>query len=145
MPHKSETHHGKTCLFIYSFIFTHFYFPASRQAMVTGVVPSSPGSRLKFLPRIGLSNPTARRFFIESIMYPQDRYTTISRDCRVDKTLYEYPPTTPGDGLFGRRWSHFQEVPHENRHLKSGPSFVTGPNRPLQTTCLPHATHAFPP
>ena len=33
--------------------------------MVTGVVPSSPGSCLPFLSRIGSSNPTARRFFIQ--------------------------------------------------------------------------------
>ena len=33
--------------------------------MVTGLIPSSPGSCLPFLSRIGFSNPTARRFFIE--------------------------------------------------------------------------------
>ena len=44
------------------FFFAHFYFPASGQAVVTGVVPSSP----RFLPKFnlyrayGFSNPTAR-------------------------------------------------------------------------------------
>ena len=47
------------------FFFLHFYFPASGQAVVTGVVPFSPGSCHQFLSRIGFSNPTARRFFIE--------------------------------------------------------------------------------
>ena len=44
---------------------SHFYFPASGQAVVTGFVPSP----LRFLPsilsRIGFTNPTARRFFNE--------------------------------------------------------------------------------
>ena len=46
---------------------THFYFPASSgQAVVTGVVPSSPRFFcLRFLSRIEISNPTARRFFVE--------------------------------------------------------------------------------
>ena len=52
--------------FVFFFIFSHFYFPAPGQAVVTGVVPSPP----RFLPSIFivlrvLSNPTARRFFIE--------------------------------------------------------------------------------
>ena len=53
-------------VYMYVYIFTHICFPASGQAVVTGVVPSSPW----FLPSvfiacIGFSNPTARRFFIE--------------------------------------------------------------------------------
>ena len=54
-------------LTIYSFIyFSRFYFPDSGQAVVTGVVPSPPpGSCLRFLSRIGFSDPTGRRFFIE--------------------------------------------------------------------------------
>ena len=39
-----------------------FYFPASGQAVVTGVVPFPPGSCLQILSRLGFSNPTARRF-----------------------------------------------------------------------------------
>ena len=39
-------------LFIYLFCFTHSYFPASGQAVVTGVVPSSPG----FLPSIFIAH-----------------------------------------------------------------------------------------
>ena len=58
-----------SCLVLAAIFFSaHFYFPASSysgQAVVTGVVPSSPGSCLQLLPRIGFSNPTARRFFIE--------------------------------------------------------------------------------
>ena len=34
------------------FLFAHFYFPASGQAMVTGVVPSSP----RFLPSIFIAH-----------------------------------------------------------------------------------------
>ena len=56
-------------LFIYVFVYLfsqHFYFPASGQAVVTGVVPSPPpGSCLQLLSRIGFSNPTTRRLFIE--------------------------------------------------------------------------------
>ena len=55
------------------FFFTHINFPASGQAVVTSVVPSPPGSCLQFLSRIALSNPTARRFFIEYI--PGTRYS----------------------------------------------------------------------
>ena len=47
------------------FLHTHTYFPASGQAVVIGVVPSSPRSSPSFLSRKGFSNPTARRFFIE--------------------------------------------------------------------------------
>ena len=47
------------------FCFTHFYFPASGQAVVTGVVPYPP----RFLPSICIAHrvqhPTARRLFIE--------------------------------------------------------------------------------
>ena len=47
------------------FFFTNIYFPTSGQAVVTGVVPSSP----KFLPSILIArrvqHTTARRFFIE--------------------------------------------------------------------------------
>ena len=52
--------------FFFFFFLTHIYFPASGQAVVTGVVPSlPPGFCLHFLSRIGFSNPIARRFFIE--------------------------------------------------------------------------------
>ena len=37
------------------------------QAVVTGVVPSSPRFLPSILSRIGFSNPTARRFFIECV------------------------------------------------------------------------------
>ena len=47
------------------FFFAHLYFPASGQAVVTGVVPSPPRFLPSVLSRIGFSNPTARRFFIE--------------------------------------------------------------------------------
>ena len=49
------------------FFFSHFDFPASGEAVVTGFVPSPPGSGLQFLSRIGFSNPIAisSRFFIE--------------------------------------------------------------------------------
>ena len=39
-------------LLIYLFVFTHMYFPASAQAVVTGVVPSPPW----FLPSIFISH-----------------------------------------------------------------------------------------
>ena len=47
------------------FFFAHFYFPASGQAVVTGVVPSSP----RFLPSIFIAHRvqqshTARQVFI---------------------------------------------------------------------------------
>ena len=49
------------------YILTHIYFPASGQAVVTGVVPSPPGFLRSniYISRIGFRNPTARRFFIE--------------------------------------------------------------------------------
>ena len=55
---------GGVCM---CFFFSHFDFPASGEAVVTGFVPSPPGSGLQFLSRIGFSNPIAisSRFFIE--------------------------------------------------------------------------------
>ena len=52
-------------LFFYFFHSSHFHFPASGQAVVTGVVPSSPAALAFnfFLSRIGFINPIARRFF----------------------------------------------------------------------------------
>ena len=60
-----------TCMHVvrmpfFFFFFAHFYFPASGQAVVTGVLPSPPRFLPQFLSRIGFSNPTARRLFIES-------------------------------------------------------------------------------
>ena len=53
-------------IFSYFFFFlAHFYFPASGQAVVTGVVPFPPRFLPQFVSRIGFSNSTARRFFIE--------------------------------------------------------------------------------
>ena len=41
------------CVFVYIYIyFAHFYFPASGQAVVTGVVPSPP----RFLPSIFIAH-----------------------------------------------------------------------------------------
>ena len=49
------------------FFFSHFYFPASGQAVVTGVVPFFPPVLAFDFYRAytGFSNPTARRFLIE--------------------------------------------------------------------------------
>ena len=48
------------------FFFTHTYFPASGQSRGHKCHPFfPPGSCLHFLSRIGFSNPTTRRFFIE--------------------------------------------------------------------------------
>ena len=56
-------------VFFFLVFFAHIYFPASGQAVVTGVVPSSPlFYSLHFLSRIGFSYPTARRFFIECLL-----------------------------------------------------------------------------
>ena len=44
------------------FFLSHFYFPASGQAVVKGVVPPPPRYLPSFLSRIGFSIPTARRF-----------------------------------------------------------------------------------
>ena len=43
-------YHG--CFFFFFFLFSHFYFPASGQAVVTGVVPSPP----RFLPSIFIAH-----------------------------------------------------------------------------------------
>ena len=48
------------------FFFSHFYFPALLDkpwSQVSSLLPAGPC--LQFLSRIGFSNPTARRFFIE--------------------------------------------------------------------------------
>ena len=45
---KTTTHLGRTADVFFFFFFAHFYFPASGQAVVTGVVPSPP----RFLPSI---------------------------------------------------------------------------------------------
>ena len=61
----------KQLTFCSCFYFSRIYFPASGQALVTGVVPTCP----RFLPStcyrayVGFSNPTARRFFIELLTH----------------------------------------------------------------------------
>ena len=53
----------RQCFFFIFFI--HIYFQASGQVVVTVSSLLPPGSCIKFLSRIGFSNPTARRFFID--------------------------------------------------------------------------------
>ena len=68
----------KCFLLTFFFFYPHFYFPASRQAVVTGVVRSSPpGSCLQFLSHIGFSNPTARRFFSECCCLTLSRFPQV--------------------------------------------------------------------
>ena len=54
------------CYVLVLIFFTHICFPASGQAVVTGVVPSPPPVlALNFYRAyVGFSNPIARRFFI---------------------------------------------------------------------------------
>ena len=78
-------------LVFFSFLFfTHIYFPASGQAVVTGVDPCSPilsrGSCLQFLWHIGFNNPTARRFFIDCC-----QELTLSRFPRVNLCTRKSP------------------------------------------------------
>ena len=77
--------------FCFFSFFTHIYFLASGQAVVTGVVPSSPYSCLQFLSRIGFSNPTARRL---SSSVANSRYGAFRKSiCAPEKVLtniYEY-------------------------------------------------------
>ena len=49
---KSLTLYYRLYIYIYIFFFTHFYCPASGQAVVTGVVPSPP----RFLPSICIAH-----------------------------------------------------------------------------------------
>ena len=65
IPRAAARCHRMFFLCFFFFFFAHAYFPASGQAAVTGVVPSPTSPCLQFLSRIGFSNPTARRFFIE--------------------------------------------------------------------------------
>ena len=71
--------------FLFSFFFAHFYFPASGQAVVTGVAPFPPGSCVQLLSRMGFSTPTARRFFIEC------RKLTLSRFPQVNLSTRKRP------------------------------------------------------
>ena len=61
----ARTHETDLHFFFFFFFFAHFHFPASGQAVVTGVIPSPPQFLPSILSRIGFSNPTARRLFIE--------------------------------------------------------------------------------
>ena len=57
-------------IFFFFFLsFSIFYFPASGQAVVTGVVPSLPPwfLPLQFLSRIGFSNPTCSSIFLHRV------------------------------------------------------------------------------
>ena len=56
------------CIYMYPPKVTYIYFPASGQAVATGVVPSLPRFLPSFLSRIGFINPTARRFFIGCLL-----------------------------------------------------------------------------
>ena len=47
-----ERRHTSKYIYIYIFFFAHFYFPASGQAVVTGVIPSPP----RFLPSIFIAH-----------------------------------------------------------------------------------------
>ena len=75
------------------FFFTHIYFPASGQAVVTGVVPSSPRFLPSILSRIGFRNPTARRFS-SSVANSRSRAfrKSVCAQEKVPTTLYEYAP-----------------------------------------------------
>ena len=73
------------------FFLTLLYFPASGQAVVTGVVPSPP----RFLPSIyiayiGFGNPTARRFFIECVANSRSRVLPTCAQKKVPTNSYEY-------------------------------------------------------
>ena len=75
------------------FFSAHFYFPASSgQAVVTGVVPSPPLLLPSILSRIGFSNPTARRFFIECVASSRSRAfrTSICAQEKVPTNLSQY-------------------------------------------------------
>ena len=63
----------------HSFFFAYFYFPASGQAVVTGVVPSPPPIlAFNCLSRIRrFSNPVARRFFIECCHLTPSRFPQV--------------------------------------------------------------------
>ena len=85
--------HGEKRNHVYSLYYhTHFiYFPASGQAVVTGVVPSSPRFCLQFLLRIGFSNLTARRFS-SSVANSRSRAfrKSICAQKKVPTNFYEY-------------------------------------------------------
>ena len=65
ISYEPRTNKSMCSYFISFYFFAHFYFPASGQAVATGSSLLPPGSCLQFLSRMGFSNPTARRFFIE--------------------------------------------------------------------------------
>ena len=60
-PIKSGVRKKRRC-YRYDTFFSHFDFPASGQAVVSGVVSSPPRYVPSVLPRIGFSIPTACRF-----------------------------------------------------------------------------------
>ena len=61
--HESHAELGAACIFFFFFSLLLFSFWTSRGHRCRLFPP--PGSCLQFLSRIGSSNPTARRFFIE--------------------------------------------------------------------------------
>ena len=75
-------------ILLHFIFFAHIYFPASGQAMVPGVILSdlSPGSCLQFLSRVGFSNPTARRFFIECLLLTHALALSASQFVRKKKS-----------------------------------------------------------
>ena len=92
-PYRGMT---RTFYFIfYLFFFTHIYLPVSVQAVVAGVVPSSPRlSCVRFFIAIGFSNPTARRFLYRVLLAnSRSRAFRKSIFCAQEKiptNLYEY-------------------------------------------------------
>ena len=73
--------------FFLFFFFSHFYFPASGQAVVTGVVPSPPRFLPSILSRIGFSYPTARR--VANSRSRTFRKSTCAQE-KVPTNLYGY-------------------------------------------------------
>ena len=80
-------------LYIYFvFFFAHFYFPASGQAVVTGVVPYSP----RFLPSIFIAHRVQQShcssFFLSSVANSRSRAfrKSIGAQEKVPTNVYEY-------------------------------------------------------
>ena len=78
--------------FFFFFFLSHFYSPASGQAVVTGVVPSSLWFLVSILSRMGFSNLTARRFSWGVLVHSRSRAfrKSICAQEKVPTNLYEY-------------------------------------------------------
>ena len=89
-PHAHTPVPGTTQQYHFFFFFSHtFNFQSLDKpwSQVSSLLP--PGSCLQFLSRIGISNPTARRFFIQCCLLTLSRFPQVNL-CTRRKNSHEF-------------------------------------------------------